>query len=94
MFLAAITIDLHTPRDTAFMDALLANAAASRGEPGCRRFDVAVSDDGATVFLFEAYVDAAAFQTHRGTPHFLAYDAVARPRIRHKDVKTYTLLEP
>ena len=93
MFLAAVTIGLTTPRDRTFMDAIAANAVASRREPGCRRFDVAVAEDGASVFLFEVYVDQAAFQTHRQTPHFLEYDRITRPRIKSKEIKTYTLLE-
>lgn len=93
MFLAAVTIDLVTPHDPAFMEALLANARASRHEPGCRRFEVAVAEDGASVFLFEAYVDRDAFQTHRQTPHFLDYDRLTRPRISRKAIRTYTLLE-
>jgi len=93
MFLAAVTIDLLMPHDATFMEAVLTNATASRHEPGCRRFDVAVSDNGAIVFLFEAYVDHEAFQSHRRTPHFLEYDRVTRARIRNKEIKTYTLLE-
>lgn len=94
MLLAAITIELLTPRDETFLQALVANAAASRHEPGCRQFQVAIAEDGASVFLFEVYDDREAFQTHRGTAHFLEYDRITRPLIRRKDIKTYTLVTP
>ena len=91
MFVAAVSIELVAPNDPMFMEALLKNAAASRREAGCRRFDVSVADDGASVFLYEVYTDRTAFQTHRSTPHFAEYDRISRPLIRNKDVKTYTL---
>lgn len=56
------------------------NARASvRDEPGCRRFDVLTPQDGAdVVHLYEIYNDAAAFEAHRQTPHYLAFrDATA-----------------
>jgi quinol monooxygenase YgiN len=91
MFVAAVTIELLTPHDPAFMEALLINAAASRREAGCRRFDVSVADDGASVLLYEVYADRGAFHTHRATAHFADYDRITKPLIRNKDLKTYTL---
>jgi (4S)-4-hydroxy-5-phosphonooxypentane-2,3-dione isomerase len=91
MFVAAVTIELLNPHDPIFMQAVLKNAGASRLESGCRRFDVSVADDGASVLLYEVYVDRSAFQTHRATAHFADYDRVTKPLIRSKDVKTYTL---
>lgn len=54
--------------------AMLANARNSVEEEGCYQFDVVVSDDDPTAFLFyEIYKDAEALASHRETPHFLAY---------------------
>ncbi len=43
-------------------------------EPGCRQFDVAVSDDDPhTVVFYEVYDDRAAFDAHLATPHFAQF---------------------
>lgn len=45
-------------------------------EPGCRAFDVCVSDaaDGTVVF-YEVYDDRAALDAHLATPHFARFKA-------------------
>ena len=44
---------------------------SSRAEPGCIRFDAyRAVDDPVRFWLFEQYVDEAAFDEHRWTPHF------------------------
>ena len=52
------------------------NARASvRDEPGCRQFDVVVPDgEPDSIFLYEIYDDAAAFDAHKKTPHFAQFD--------------------
>jgi autoinducer 2-degrading protein len=55
------------------------NAAASVQEPGVRRFDV-LQDEGdpVHVVLNEVYVDQAAADAHKQTPHYARWrDAVA-----------------
>jgi autoinducer 2-degrading protein len=65
------------------VDAFLAhtrrNAAASRQEPGVRRFDVLQDEaDPTHVVLDEAYVDQAAAEAHKRTEHYARWrDAVA-----------------
>ncbi len=45
-------------------------------EPGCERFDVSQERDDPTLFLLiESYVDEAAFEAHRGSPHYHAFRA-------------------
>jgi autoinducer 2-degrading protein len=62
-----------------FERAILANADGARlREPGCLRFDVSQSEDDPTHWMFyEVYKDGAAFDAHRATPHFAAYQEVA-----------------
>jgi quinol monooxygenase YgiN len=61
----------HTER---LRPAMLENAANSAKEPGCRQFDVSVSQDDQNSFIFyEVYDDEAALAEHRQTPHFLKY---------------------
>ena len=62
-----------------FERAILANADGARNrEPGCLRFDVSQKEDDPAAWLFyEVYKDSAAFDAHRATPHFAAYQEVA-----------------
>ena len=47
---------------------------ATVAEPGCRAFVVNRSqDDGDRFVLYEQYDDEAAFEAHRGSPHFKRY---------------------
>jgi (4S)-4-hydroxy-5-phosphonooxypentane-2,3-dione isomerase len=56
--------------------AILANAEASRQEPGCLRFEVARQLDKPNVIvLSEVYQDSAAIDAHMATQHFAAWRA-------------------
>ena len=63
----------------AFKGATLANARASRQEPGIARFDVVQQIDDPTRFvLIEAYRTPEAPALHKATAHYAAWrDAVA-----------------
>ena len=58
-----------------FVEAMLDDAKGSvRDEPGCLRFDVIQDgDDPNMIWLYEVYVDEAAFQAHIQTPHFIKW---------------------
>ena len=79
----------------AFRVEMLRNARASRdGEPGCRRFDVAFSEqDRTAVFLYELYDDAAAFAAHQQEPHFKEFNAKTAPWIASKALRTLVLAD-
>jgi (4S)-4-hydroxy-5-phosphonooxypentane-2,3-dione isomerase len=68
-------------------DAYIARAGRHRAavldnEPGCRRFDIMVPDDGAdTVMLYELYDNAAALEAHMQTPYMKAYLDETAPMI-------------
>ena len=60
--------------EEAFRLASLANAAASRREPGVVRFDLLEDrDDPARFLLVEVYEDTAAAAAHKDTPHYAAW---------------------
>jgi autoinducer 2-degrading protein len=62
--------------------ALLANARASRMEPGAIRFDVLRSTTDPAVFLvIESYASDAALEAHRQTPHYAAWKAASEGRL-------------
>ena len=70
----------------AFRAASLANAEASRREPGVVRFDLlADREDPARFVLVEIYRDAVAAAAHKETAHYAAWrdavsDLMAEPR--------------
>ncbi len=80
----------------AFRVEMLGNARASLlYEPGCRRFDVAFSDeDRSKVFLYELYDDRAAFEAHQRTEHFLQFDAATSAWVISKVARTFRLIDP
>jgi len=59
-------------------------------EPGCRQFDVIVSDEAPeAVILYEIYDDKAAFDAHLATPHFTVFmDAVKKFGVTTIQVRT------
>lgn len=76
-----------------FREAMLENAATSRAsEPGCRRFDVCESADGAEIFLYEIYDSEAAFQAHLASDHYKRFNATTPPWVAEKNVVKYELI--
>jgi (4S)-4-hydroxy-5-phosphonooxypentane-2,3-dione isomerase len=71
-----------------FVELVTANAAASvRDEPGCRRFDILLPEEGGErVDLYEIYDDADAFASHLETPHFKRFKAETAELIERSGV--------
>lgn len=91
MFAVVVTFQITPANEEAFLTLMLANAATSRTqEPGCLRFDVCTDPARpGEVFLYEIYTNAAAFDAHLASAHFIAFDAEAAPMIAAKSVRTY-----
>ena len=72
------------------------NAAASLQEPGVRRFDVLQDEsDPAHVVLNEVYVDQAAADAHKQTPHYARWrDAVAGMMAQPRSSTRFTAVSP
>jgi len=61
-------------------------------EKGCKRFDVCFdNDDPQRIFLYELYVDAAAFEAHTQTDHFKNFREVSQPMLEDRMVKFWSL---
>ena len=71
-----------------FEAALLHNARESLAkDPGCLRFDVSQdADDPARWILHEVYTNSEAHAAHRQSPHFLAYNEIAKDAVLDKTV--------
>jgi len=65
---------------------------ATTVEPGCRQFDVVVSDEvPESVVLYEVYDSREAFDAHMATPHLKKFmDAVEKFEVMTVQVRTLT----
>ena len=94
LLIVHVHVHLVAGSEQAFRDATLANAEASRREPGILRFDVLQDrDDPLRFVLVEIYRDQAAAAAHKQTGHYARWrDAVAglmaEPRhgLRHVNI--------
>ena len=80
----------------AFKAASMANAEASRREPGIARFDVVQQvDDPARFVLVEAYRSADAPAAHKETPHYALWrDTVASMMAAPRTSATFVNVSP
>lgn len=96
MYVVTVAFAAVETKAREFHAAIIANAQASRErEPGCRQFDVCIDpDDPSRIFLYELYVDRAAFVDHLASAHFAAFDALVASWVRDKTVRVYRRVEP
>jgi autoinducer 2-degrading protein len=65
-----VILEIETQKIDEFLAVILENAAASRLEPGCLRFEVSRDANQPNLFaLSESYCDVAAMEAHYTTPH-------------------------
>ncbi len=84
----AVDIDIVPGQIDNYLAALKENGAASVKEPGCREFDITVSQkDPNHVFIFEVYDNAAAAQSHRETEHFKKYAAATKDMVAKRELR-------
>jgi quinol monooxygenase YgiN len=79
MLIVHVHVQVKPEHIDAFIAATIANAQASRLEPGVARFDVIQQTEDPTGFvLVEAYRDTAGSAAHKATTHYATWrDAVA-----------------
>ena len=91
----AITAELEIKQDQmgAFLQRLARHAASClETEEGCLRFDVLLPKEADNrVVLYEVYETEAAFDTHRLTPHFLAFRKDVEDMVVSRNISEYTL---
>jgi (4S)-4-hydroxy-5-phosphonooxypentane-2,3-dione isomerase len=70
-----IIVEVAPDKVAEFIQYITEEAADARTlEPGCKRFEISRSLEKPNVFtLAELYVDEAALEAHRQTPHFLLF---------------------
>ncbi|HOE96568.1 MAG TPA: antibiotic biosynthesis monooxygenase [Candidatus Sumerlaeota bacterium] len=96
MFVVCVTVWVREAYRDAFIAATLENARNTRGEPGNLRFDVLQAvDDPNRFFLYEVYVDEAAFAEHQQTAHYFAWrDTVADWMAQKRQGVKHRALDP
>jgi len=71
MFFVCVRLEVAADRLDRFAELVAFNAAHSRKEPGCLRFDVLRSPENPLLFrLHEVYRDEAGFLAHQKTAHY------------------------
>src|SRR5271166_1060248 len=86
LYINAVDIDVVPGQIDNYLAALKENGTASVHEPGCREFDIAVSQkDTNHVLIFEVYDNAAALDAHRQTDHFKKYAATTKEMVAKRD---------
>ena len=94
MIVLLVSLGIQPDGVDEFEAAMRVNAAASRREPGCRRFEIFRDrTDPARFHLLEMYDDPEARAAHRMTPHFQQYQAVAGSLIVERAATEYDVDE-
>lgn len=90
MFAVCVTFELKNGVTSRFLPTMKRQAEQSLLlETDCHVFDICVGPGGETIFLYELYSDAQAFQAHLESAHFGEFDAEVAPMISSKTVRTY-----
>ncbi len=75
MLAIVVNLEIKPATEEQAIAALEANAAGSRQEPGCLKWEWSRKLDEPTHFaIYELYRDQAAIDAHRSSPHFLRWD--------------------
>jgi (4S)-4-hydroxy-5-phosphonooxypentane-2,3-dione isomerase len=92
-YINAVDIDVVPGQIDNYLAALKENGAASVQEPGCRAFNITVSQkDENHVFIFEVYDNAAALDAHRQTDHFKKYATITKDMVAKRDAHPLSLV--
>jgi (4S)-4-hydroxy-5-phosphonooxypentane-2,3-dione isomerase len=91
MYVVTVQFEVAPAHYAAFMKAMLANATASLElEEGCTQFDVCETIPAqSSVFLYEVYDNAQAFEAHLKTAHFLEFNALTQDWVTGKKVALF-----
>jgi (4S)-4-hydroxy-5-phosphonooxypentane-2,3-dione isomerase len=90
LYINLVELDIVPAEFDKFIEALKENGAASVKDPGCREFNIIVSEkDPHHVLIFEVYDNAAALEAHRATDHYKKYQATVANMVAKRDVRAF-----
>jgi quinol monooxygenase YgiN len=76
-----------------FIAAAKENGASAVKEPGCREFNIVVSQkDPNHIMTFEVYDNTAALDAHRATDHFKKYRATTKDMVAKSEVRQFSTI--
>ena len=89
MFVVCVEFEIALPHLDEFLLAMRKNARLSlRDEEGCQRFDICQDQQNpASIFLYEIYDDAAAFEAHKAAPHYHEFNHAIDGMVVKKSVR-------
>jgi quinol monooxygenase YgiN len=92
LYINAVDIDVMPGQIDNYLAALKENGEAAVQEPGCREFNITVSQkDPNHVFIFEVYDNAAAaLDAHRQTDHFKKYAETTKDMVAKREVRPFS----
>jgi (4S)-4-hydroxy-5-phosphonooxypentane-2,3-dione isomerase len=94
LYVNAVDLDIVPAEMDHYLAAVKENGAAAVKEPGCREFNILVSQKEPNhVFLFEVYDNAAALEAHRATEHFKKYAATTANMVAKREVRAFSSVE-
>jgi (4S)-4-hydroxy-5-phosphonooxypentane-2,3-dione isomerase len=91
LYINVVDLDIVPAEFDKFMEAIKENGAESVKEPGCREFNITVSQkDPHHVLLFEVYDNAAALDAHRATEHFKKFQSTVANLVAKREVRAFS----
>ena len=93
MFVVCVEFEIEPGQTDVFLAAVRKNAEQSfNQEVGCQQFDVCQDRQFPnSVFLYEVYDDEAAFETHKLTPHYVAFNQSTGGMVVNKSIRFLNL---
>ena len=94
MFVVCVEFEIMPWHLDDFLVAMRKNAAQSHAlEAGCQQFDVCQDQQNPnTIFLYEIYDDAAAFELHKAAPHYDEFNQAIDGMVLKKAVRLFTIV--
>jgi quinol monooxygenase YgiN len=94
MFVVCVEFEIALPNLDEFLLAIRNNARLSlRDEEGCRQFDICQDQQNpASIFLYEIYDDAAAFELHKAAPHYNEFNEAIDGMVLKKAARLFTII--
>ncbi len=95
MLAVVVTIEVVPGQEEAMIEAMEHNAAGSRTEPTCLKWEWSrhISEPGKFA-IYELYTDEAAFAAHKASEHFAEWKAATEGVIASKASRQYHVLGP
>ena len=93
MFVVCVEFEIESGQTDVFMAAVRTNAEQSfNQEMGCQQFDVCQDRNSpSSVFLYEVYDDEVAFETHKLTLHYSAFNSAIGGMVVNKSIRILNL---